>query len=67
VDARRVTVEATTAGRALMDAGRKRRIAVLLRGLATLSPPERTAVAAAAHAIERMLIPGHHRVDPGVS
>jgi len=54
-DARRVTVEATTAGRDLMAASRARRLAVLRQALDALAPAERASIGAAAHAIERML------------
>jgi DNA-binding MarR family transcriptional regulator len=54
-DARRVTVEATSAGRALMSRSRQRRLAVLIRGFSGLSTSERDAIDAAVAAIERML------------
>jgi len=55
VDARRVTVEATAAGRALMAESRARRLVVLRRGFETLTEPELSAVAVATDALERML------------
>ena len=54
-DARRVTVEATAAGRDLMTASRQRRLAILEQGLAGLSAMERRALVAATAATERML------------
>ena len=56
-DARRVTVEATAAGRELMADSRRRRIAVLEAALSGLSPAEREALTVATAATERILRP----------
>lgn len=58
IDARQVMVEATPEGRALMDASRARRIAVLVGGLSTLSTSELGALETATAALERMLRKG---------
>jgi len=54
-DARSVTVEATTAGREVLTEGRRRRVAVLADGLASLSHEDRQALATGLYALEKLL------------
>ena len=53
-DARRVLVEATARGRAVLAAGRSRRISLLAGRLAALTPREIETLAAAAALLERL-------------
>ena len=55
VDARQVTVAATDAGSALMNASRARRIEIISADLTGLSTVEREALEIATQALERML------------
>jgi DNA-binding MarR family transcriptional regulator len=59
-DRRVVRVSATDAGRAVLFAGRARRIATLAGMLAPLAPKERRRLESAAAVIERILAPVDH-------
>jgi DNA-binding MarR family transcriptional regulator len=54
LDARQVTVSATTAGRSLLHASRLRRLAVLEGYLETMTPAERAATTGLVGAVERI-------------
>ncbi|MGE0596562.1 MAG: MarR family winged helix-turn-helix transcriptional regulator [Hyphomonadaceae bacterium] len=56
-DARAIRIEATSRGRALMQAGRARRLALIREGLARLTKAERTQLEAAAALMLKLASP----------
>jgi DNA-binding MarR family transcriptional regulator len=54
-DRRSVRIEATDKGRALMEAGRERRVRALVDRLMALAPSERRALARGVELLERVL------------
>lgn len=59
-DARRQRLEATAAGRRLLEAGRRRRVRMLADGMARLTPAEQSRLAELLPLLERLAVP-----DPG--
>lgn len=59
-DGRVLLVEATPEGRALLEAGRRRRVRVLAAELEALGPEDRAALARAATILEALALPDKH-------
>ncbi|MGD2068866.1 MAG: MarR family transcriptional regulator [Gemmatimonadota bacterium] len=59
-DGRVLLVEATPRGRALLDAGRRRRVRVLADELEALGPDDRAALTRAASILEALTLPDKH-------